>query len=105
MTWEFAKCPDTGAMSYEFKSGSNPFWTALWVRNPRVPITTVEVQGEGESVFVTLARETDGSLVDATGFGSGSFTLRTTSMDGQVVTETLSSFSEGALVAGDAQFE
>ena len=105
MTWEFAKCPDTGALSYEFKSGSNPFWTALWVRNPRSPITNVEVQADGDAAYQTLARETDGSLVDATGFGSGAFTLRVTSMDGQVVTETLSSFSEGTLVAGDAQFD
>jgi hypothetical protein len=105
MTWEFAKCPDTGPMSYEFKTGSNPFWTALWVRNPRVPITDVEVQGDGDTAFVTLARESDGSVVDATGFGSGDFTLRVTSMDGQAVTETLPPFSAGALVRGDAQFE
>ncbi len=105
MTWEFAKCPDTGNLSYEFKTGSNPYWTALWVRNPRVPITSVEVQAESDAAYVTLARETDGSVFDDTGFGDGDFTLRVTSMDGQVVTETLSSFAAETLVAGNVQFE
>ncbi|HEX6766734.1 MAG TPA: expansin EXLX1 family cellulose-binding protein [Polyangiaceae bacterium] len=105
MTWEFAKCPDTGTLRYEFKMGSNPYWTALWVRNPRVPITNVEVQSEKHASFTALAREGDGTVVDAGGFGNGEFTLRVTGMDGQSVTETLPSFAENQLVTGSAQFE
>ena len=41
MTWQFAKCNDTGPMHYEFQTGSNPYWTSLWVRNARVPLTDV----------------------------------------------------------------
>ncbi|HEX6764168.1 MAG TPA: hypothetical protein VF103_01795 [Polyangiaceae bacterium] len=105
MTWEFAKCPDTGPLSYEFKGGSNPYWTSVWVRNPRVPVTTAEVMSANHASFSGLRRETDGSLTDDSGYGSGEFTYRITAMDGQVVTETLASFSAGIVVSGAQQFE
>jgi expansin (peptidoglycan-binding protein) len=70
-----------------------------------VPITNVEVQSEKHASFFTLARVNDGTVFDAGGFGNGEFTLRVTGMDGQIVTETLASFSDGALVSGSAQFE
>jgi expansin (peptidoglycan-binding protein) len=104
MTWRLAKCPDTGALEYEFKSGSNPFWTALWVRNPRVPISKVEVQVAGQGAFTTLQRETDGSLVAEHGFGSGAFTLRVTAFDDQVITQAFPSFSAGQVVGSGQQF-
>jgi hypothetical protein len=105
MSWRFAHCPETGGkLAYEFKSGSNPWWTALWVRNPRVPVAKVEVKSGAED-FVELVRESDGSLVDASGFGDGAFTLRITGLDGQVVEEELPSFAEGQLVESALQFE
>jgi hypothetical protein len=105
MTWEFAKCPDTGPLMYEFQTEANPFWTSLWVRNPRVPITKVEVESENHASFFEMRRAGDGTLNDDGGFGTGEFTLRVTGMDGQVVTETLPSFSAGELVTGSVQFE
>jgi hypothetical protein len=37
MTWQFAECPDTGPILYEFQTASSQYWTSLWVRNARVP--------------------------------------------------------------------
>lgn len=105
MTWQFAKCPDTGTLMYEFQTGSNVWWTSFWVRNPRVPVTTVEVQSANHASFVTLSRGTDGTLTDASGFGDGSFTLRLTAMDGQVITDTFPSFSPGQLITSTQQFQ
>lgn len=105
MTWEFAKCPDTGTLRYEFQTGANPYWTSLWVRNPRVPVTKVEVQSANHGSFFELRRETDGTVNDDGGFGNGEFTFRITGMDGQVVTETLPSFAAGELVTGSEQFD
>jgi len=105
MTWEFAKCPEAGTLRYEFQTGANPYWTSLWVRTPRVPITKVEVQSANHASFFEMRRGPDGTLNDDGGFGTGEFTFRVTGMDGQVITETLPSFSAGELVTGSAQFE
>ncbi|MGC4087443.1 MAG: hypothetical protein QM756_06045 [Polyangiaceae bacterium] len=104
MSWRFAKCPDTGSLSYEFQTEANPYWTSLWVRNPRVPITKVEVKSANHADFFALRRELDGTVNDDGGFGTGAFTLRITGMDGSVVTDSASGFSAGELKASSAQF-
>jgi hypothetical protein len=88
MTWQFAKCPDTGKIQYEFQTGANQWWTSFWVRNARVPITKVEVKSANHASFVELARGSDGTLTDGGGFGKGTFTIRSTGMDGQQVSDT-----------------
>jgi expansin (peptidoglycan-binding protein) len=105
MTWKFAKCPEMGPINYEFQTEANIYWTSFWVRNPRVPVTKVEVKSANHASFVALRRELDGTLNDDGGFGAGSFTLRITGMDGQVVTDTLPGFSAGQLVVSTQQFQ
>jgi expansin (peptidoglycan-binding protein) len=105
MTWQFAKCPDTGTLRYEFQTGANEWWTSFWVRNPRVPVTKVDIESANHSSFAELRRETDGTLNDDGGFGAGSFTLRLTGMDGQVVTDTFPSFSPGQIIVSTQQFQ
>ena len=104
MTWQFSKCPDTGTLQYEFQTGANVYWTSFWVRNQRVPLATAEVQSANHSSFFALRRETDGTLNDDGGFGEGSFTLRLTGIDGQVITDTFPSFSPGQLITSTQQF-
>lgn len=106
MSFQTVKCPDTGKLFYEFKSGSNAYWTAFWVRNARVPIASVEVMGTHHA-YAATQRESDGSLVDASGFGEGAFSIRVTAVDGQVLVDTLSwpaSGLAGQLVTGQANF-
>jgi hypothetical protein len=105
MTWSFARCPDAGNIQYEFQTEANIWWTSLWVRNPRVPIESVEVRKAGSDSFIELDRGTDGTLTDATGFGEGAFTLRITAIDGQVLEDDLDGFEPGALVDSGLQFE
>lgn len=105
MTWHFARCPDVGGLQYEFQTGANAFWTSLWVRNPRVPLTKAEVKSKTDSDFVTLERGGDGTLTDAAGFGDGAFTLRLTGLDDQVIEEILPGFEPGQLVKSALQFE
>lgn len=107
MSWQFAKCNDTGPMQFEFQSGSNPFWTSLWVRNARVPLAKVEVTSANHAAPIALARAGDGTLTDASGFGEGAFTLTMTGVDGQVVTESIawpSGGIGGAFVTGQGNF-
>lgn len=106
MTWQFAKCPaDTGTILYEFQTEANEWWTSLWVRNARVPVTKVEVRRANESSFTALTRGSDGTLTDGSGFGAGAFTLRVTAMDGQVITDTQPSFSPGQIIVSTQQFQ
>jgi expansin (peptidoglycan-binding protein) len=109
MTWQFAKCPDTGPMLYEFQTGSNAYWTSLWVRNARVPLAKVEVESANHASWITLQRGNgDGTLTDASGFGQGSFTIRSTGVDGQQVTDTFawpSSGIAGAFLTGEGNFQ
>lgn len=88
MTWQLARCNDTGPLLYEFQTGSNPFWTSLWVRNARVPLASVEVTSARHASPVTLERAGDGTLTDASGFGEGRFTITVTGVDGQRVSDT-----------------
>ncbi len=104
-TWHFTRCPEAGPLKYEFQTEANPYWTSLWVRNPRVPLVKAEVKAAGDPDFVPLARAGDGTLTDASGFGEGAFTLRLTGMDDQVITDELPGFEPGSLVESQQQFE
>src|SRR5262249_11145756 len=88
MTWQFAKCADTGPMMYEFQTGSNEWWTSLWGRNARVPLTKVEVKSKNHADFIELQRGSDGTLTDGGGFGAGSFSIRSTGADGEQIVDT-----------------
>lgn len=105
MSWSFTRCPDVGGIQYEFQTGANVYWSSLWLRNPRVPLTKLEVQSKNHPSFIELTRAGDGTLTDASGFGDGAFTLRATAMDGQVLTEELPGFTPGSLVPSEQQFE
>jgi expansin (peptidoglycan-binding protein) len=88
MTWQFARCPDTGKVEYEFQTEASEYWTSLWVRNARVPIVKAEVKSVNHPAYTTLVRGSDGTLTDASGFGKGGFTLRLTGMDGATIEDT-----------------
>ena len=107
MSWQFAKCDDTGKIFYEFQQKASEWWTSLWIRNARVPISKVEVQSANHSTFTEMTRASDGSLNDAKGFGKGPFTLQITGIDGSVVKESFEWPAEGVggkTLTGTANF-
>jgi expansin len=87
MTWQFAKCPDTGKIVYVFQTASSQWWTSLWVRNARVPLTKVEVESANHASYFALSRQSDGTLLDSGGFGKGPFSIRLTGVDGQQIVD------------------
>jgi expansin (peptidoglycan-binding protein) len=89
MMWQFAECPDTGQIVYEFQTGSNEYWTSLWVRNARLPLKKVEVKSKNHASYIEMQRGTDGTLTDASGFGNGPFSLRLTSIDDKTFEDAL----------------
>jgi expansin (peptidoglycan-binding protein) len=108
MTWQLAQCPDSGPILYEFQTGSNQWWTSLWVRNARLPLTKVEVQSVNHASWTELTRGSDGTLTDASGFGQGGFSIRSTGVDGQAVVDTFDwpgAGIAGAFLTGQANFQ
>lgn len=88
MSWQFTTCPSSGAIYYELQTGSSQWWTSLWVRNARVPLSKVEVKSANHGDYVELQRGSDGTLTDPGGFGEGPFTFRLTGIDGSQHTDS-----------------
>jgi hypothetical protein len=107
MTWQFAKCPDSGPVMYEFQTASSQYWTSLWVRNARVPLTKVEVKSANHAAWTELTRANDGTLTDPAGFGQGSFSIRSSGIDGQQLVDAFgwpAAGVAGAFITGMANF-
>jgi expansin (peptidoglycan-binding protein) len=105
MTWQLTDCPDTGKIEYQFQTQANPYWTSLWVRNGRLPITKLEVKSANHGDWFALTRGSDGTLTDGGGFGSGAFTLRVTGIDGQQLTDNYPGFNAGDLLTSSSQLQ
>jgi expansin len=104
VTFKVVACEVTGPMSYKFKDGSSEFYTAIQVRNHRLPIAKLEYERDG--AFVDMPREDDNFFVAQKGVGKvpGGLKLRVTASTGQVVTDTLPRVEDNKVVAGGAQF-
>lgn len=104
ITWHVVACAVTGSVAYRFKEGSSQYWTAIQVRNHKLPVTKLEWQKSG--AWQDVPRESYDYFVIAGGVGTtGSFQVRVTSIDGQVLTDTLPSVQAGQTVDGAAQFK
>ncbi|MCP4179148.1 MAG: hypothetical protein GY756_15415 [bacterium] len=105
MSWYVTKCPANGHnIYYQFKTGSNQWWTSFWVRNPSLPIEYVDVKNSNHADWFRLTRISDGSFTDANGFGSSTFTIRITTIDGSQIEDTYQSFTPGGLLESSGQF-
>ena len=102
ITWTVVACAVTGNVSYRFKEGSSQYWTAIQVRNHRVPIAKLEWRKGG--MYQDVPRESYNYFVVASGVGTGAVSLRITSSDGQTLEDTLPGVLDGAVVQGASQF-
>ena len=81
ISWEYIACPVQGPIVYHFKDGSNPWWTAVQIRNHRHAIQSFAV-GDGNGGFVDVARVDYNYFVKADGAGDGPLTFRVTDVLG-----------------------
>ena len=103
--YQFVPCNVTGNVSYHVKDGASKFWTALQVRNHKLPITTLEYKKNG--AWVAMKRETYNYFVESSGVGDqpSGLELRVTAVDGQTLTDSVSgTIVENVLLSGSAQF-
>lgn len=102
--WEVVSCDAQGPMRYKYKDGSNQWWTAVQIRNHRVPIVSVAFSTDGAS-FSELARTDYNYFLTETGFGTEPVVLRITGSTGEVLEDELPAVSDSLEVEGTVQFE
>jgi expansin len=103
ISWRYVSPPLPGPIRYQFKDGSNQWWTAVQVRNHRNPIARFEYQTAG-GAFVELPRTAYNYFVKTDGMGPGPYTFRVTDIFGRTVTDSNIPHIENGSVAGSAQF-
>ena len=103
ISWTFVACDAQGPVSYKFKDGSNPYWTAVQVRNSRFPITKLETSKDG-ATFVEAKRQDYNYFLNGSGFGGGNTQVRITAPNGSTLIDTLPEVQAELVVAGKSQF-
>ncbi len=105
VTYRLVSCATAGNVAYHFKEGSSKYWTAIQVRNHRVPIKSVEYRKDG--AWVAMNREDYNYFVESKGVGDqpSGLSLRVTAIDGQTIEDTIAgSVQAEKTVTGTKQF-
>jgi len=102
ITWRFGPCQVSGPLRYHFKDGSNPYWTALQVRNHRHAIAGLEARPAGGQ-WQAVPRESYNYFVAAGGLGPGPIGVRVTDVHGHQVEDDAIPPGDDTEVAGAAQ--
>jgi expansin (peptidoglycan-binding protein) len=100
--WTVVGCDSLGPIQYKFKDGANQWWTAVQVRNHRLPLARFEANLNG---WVEIPRFDYNYFVRESGFGAGATEVRVTAIDGQVLVDTLPPVQAELVVSGSAQFQ
>ncbi|MGE0549096.1 MAG: expansin EXLX1 family cellulose-binding protein [Kofleriaceae bacterium] len=102
ITWHEVACEVSGAISYQFKDGSNPYWVAIQIRNHRYPIAKLEALSNGS--FLAIDRVDYNYFVHEPGLGEGPFSLRVTDARGHVLDDSGIALGDAVARAGASQF-
>jgi expansin len=104
ITWQVVSPALSGPIRYHFKEGSNPWWTAVQIRNHRNPIAKLEYfTGGGQ--WVPVPRTSYNYFVQTNpGMGPGPYTFQVTDSYGNLLVDTGLPHVEDGSVNGADQF-
>jgi expansin (peptidoglycan-binding protein) len=103
ITWQVVSPPLAGPIIYHFKDGSNPWWTAVQIRNHRNPVARFEVWSAG--AWVSVPRTDYNYFVQTSpGMGPGPYQFRVTDLYGNSLTDSGVPHVENGSVPGAGQF-
>jgi expansin (peptidoglycan-binding protein) len=103
ITWQVVPCDVSGNLAYRYKEGSSQYWTAIQVRNHRLPIAALELQLGG--AWQEVPRSDYNYFVASSGVGTtGGFNVRVTAEGGEQLIDALPPVQSGLVVQGLAQF-
>lgn len=103
ISWKQVPCDVSGNLELRIKKSSSAYWTAIQIRNHRLPIRAVSFK-QGDK-WVAMTRSNDNYFVAEKGVGAGGFTLRIEANDGQFVEETLDKWKDGETYQGKGQLK
>lgn len=104
ITWQVVSPELVGPIAYHFKDGSNPWWTAVQVRNHRNPIAKFEYLDENGE-WSAVERTAYNYFVQTNpGMGPGPYTFRVTDSYGNVLTDSGIPHAENGTIQGTGQF-
>jgi expansin (peptidoglycan-binding protein) len=110
ITWQLISPDIAGPIVYQFKDGSNPWWTAVQIRNHRNPIAKFEYQLANGS-FRAVPRVDYNYFVENvsdrspySGMGRGPFVFRVTDIYGNTLIDTNIPLGSNSTVNGATQF-
>jgi expansin (peptidoglycan-binding protein) len=101
--WKQVPCAVQGTLELVIKKTSSAYWTAIQVRNHRLPVKSVSLK-KGDA-WIDMTRSNDNYFVAEKGVGAGAFTLRITANDGQSIEQTIDKWKDGQTYPGAAQFK
>jgi expansin (peptidoglycan-binding protein) len=102
ITWQVVACSVSGNIEYEIKDGSSQYWTAIQVRNMRLPVAKLEWMQNG--AWTDVAHADYDYFVVGSGVGPGSYQVRVTSSTGETLVDTLPPVQANAVIQGSGQF-
>jgi expansin (peptidoglycan-binding protein) len=102
--WQVVPCSVSGPVAYRFKEGSSKWWTAIQVRNHRLPVAKLEFERAG--AFVDMKREGYNYFVATGGVGDtpSGLRVRATAVDGTALVDTLPAVQAAQVFPGAGQF-
>lgn len=104
ITWRIVAGEVSGPVQYRYKEGSTRFWTAIQVRNHRVPVAKLEILPAGASAWIEAARADYNYFIHPDPIAAGSLQVRVTALTGATVLNILPEPQGGLVVSGTAQF-
>jgi len=100
--WQYVPCDVQGPLVYHFKDGSNPWWTAVQIRNHLHQVATLEYLDGGS--YKNVPRVSYNYFVEASGMGPGPYTFRVTDIYGGIVEDSGIPLLDDGDVSGTSQF-
>ncbi len=104
ITFQTVSCAVAGPIQYHFKEGSSEWWTAIQIRNHRLPIVKVEYRRDG--AFVEMTRQSYNYFLEENGVGPqpNGLVVRVTAQGGKALEDVLPRVANDETFAGTAQF-
>ena len=104
ISWYVVAGDVTGPVAYRYKEGSTRWWTAIQVRNHRLPITKLEILPNGATTWINVDRTDYNYFVYPTAIAAGPLQVRVTALGGATLLQTLPEPVGGLVVQGSGQF-
>lgn len=102
ISWKVVTCGYDAPIQYHHKDGTNPYWSAIQIRNANNPIAKVEAKVDG--VYQPGVRADYNFFIFDQGLGAGPYALRVTDVYGNALEDAAVPFAENETFDGAAQF-